>query len=104
MSEPAKLKNRRSFSPDFKVRVVLELLRGDYSLSGASAHYQIKETVLSRWKQEFLERAPSLFGEKVESSASEIQELKGIVADQTIELSLLKKAFGLSPRRSGEPS
>lgn len=104
LSEVKKLKNRRSFSAEFKVQVVLELLRGDRSLSDASSHYQIKDTVLSRWKQEFLERAPQAFSAPSESKSSEIEDLKGIVADQAVELALLKKAFGLSKRRSGESS
>ena len=48
---------RRTFSAEFKTKVVLELIQGKKSLSEASREYEIKDTVLSRWKQEFLERA-----------------------------------------------
>ena len=47
---------------DFKTRVVLELLSGQKGLMQASRDYEIKDTILRRWKQEFLERAPQLFG------------------------------------------
>jgi putative transposase len=104
MSDPQKLKNRRSFTAEFKVQVVLELLRGDYSLSGASDHYQIKDSVLSRWKQEFLERAPQLFSEPSGSVASEVEDLKKLVGEQTVELSILKKAYGISTLRQGRKS
>ena len=50
------VKPRRSYTADFKVRVVLELLRGKKNISQASREYGIKDSVLSRWRQEFLER------------------------------------------------
>ncbi|HUI88358.1 MAG TPA: transposase [Anaerolineales bacterium] len=39
---------RRTFSGEFKTKVVLELLQGKKSLSEASREYEIKDTVLSR--------------------------------------------------------
>ena len=50
---------RRSFSAEFKAKVVLELISGEKSLAQASREYGIKDTVLSRWKQEFLANARS---------------------------------------------
>ena len=101
MSDPEKLKNRRSFTPEFKVKVVLELVRGDRTLAGASVHYDIKETVLSRWKHEFLTRAPQVFAEPSGSVNDEVEELKKLVGEQAIELSILKKAYGISTRSRG---
>jgi transposase-like protein len=53
--------NRRKYDPDFKVRVVLEMISGQKGLMQASREYGIKDTGLSRWKQEFLERASQVF-------------------------------------------
>jgi len=55
------VKPRRTYTPEFKVRVVLEMLTSKKSLSQASREYGIKDSVLSRWRQEFLERAPQIF-------------------------------------------
>ena len=41
---------RRKFRPEFKVRVVMELLTGEKGLREASREYQIKDSVLSRWR------------------------------------------------------
>jgi len=49
-------KQRRQFSAEFKVRVVLEMISGEKGLMQASREYEIKDTVLSRWKQEFFAR------------------------------------------------
>ena len=53
--------NDESSAPEFKARVVLEMISGEKGLMQASREYGIKDTVLSRWKQEFLERAPQVF-------------------------------------------
>jgi transposase len=52
---------RRKFTAEFKARVVLEMLTEQKSASQASREYGIKDSVLSRWKQEFIERSPKLF-------------------------------------------
>jgi len=40
---------------------VLEMLTEQKSAAQASREYGIKDSVLSRWKQEFIERSPMLF-------------------------------------------
>ena len=52
---------RRTFNTEFKTKVVLELISGKKSLCEASREYEIKDTVLSCWKPEFLERAGEVF-------------------------------------------
>jgi transposase-like protein len=52
------MKKRRSFSPDFKARVVLEVLARQRSRAKACRHYQIKDSLLARWIQQFLEGRP----------------------------------------------
>ena len=93
------MKERRKFDPEFKVRVVLELISGQKGLMQASREYGIKDTVLSRWKQEFLERAPQLFGREQandQESDLRIAELERMVGKLTLELDLTKKALGYS--------
>ena len=52
---------RRQFTAEFKTKVVLELISEKKSLAEASREYKIKDTVLSRWKREFVERAGEIF-------------------------------------------
>ena len=52
---------RRKFSPEFKARVVLELISGKKGLMEAIREYGINDTVLSRSKNELLERAAQVF-------------------------------------------
>jgi transposase len=89
---------RRSYTADFKIKVVLELLAGEKGLAQASREYGIKDSVLSRWKQEFLERAPQLFEQPKENHSEEerIAELERMIGRLTIQLDMAKKVLGYS--------
>ena len=91
-------KPRRTYPPEFKVRVVLEMLTNKMSLSQASREYGIKDSVLSRWRQEFLERAPQVFEQPraEENQAQRIAELERLVGRQALQLDMAKKVFGNS--------
>jgi transposase len=90
MSEP-KLKNRRSFSADFKLRVVVQIVSGQRSIADLSREHQIKDSVLSHWRDQFLERAPELFGARLQGQ-DRIAELERELGRQHLELEILKKA------------
>jgi transposase-like protein len=86
----------RNYTPEFKVRVVMELITGKKSLSEASREYGIKDSVISRWRQEFLERAPQIFeqpGSK-DIQAERIAELERMLGRMTVQLEMAKKVFG----------
>ena len=90
-------KQRRQFSAEFKVRVVLEMISGEKGLMQASREYGIKDTVLSRWKQEFVERAPQVFeAQKSDDHAEKIAELERMVGRLTMQLDMAKKVLGYS--------
>ena len=85
---------RRRFSPDFKARVVMEMLTEQKSATQASREYGIKDSVLSRWKQEFIERSPQLFeqGTVSDDRDQRIAELERMVGRLAMELEMAKKA------------
>jgi transposase len=86
---------RRRFTPEFKAKVVIELLTGAKGLMQASREYGIKDSVLSRWKQEFLERAPQVFAQPKAKDPQEerIAELERMVGRMTLQLDMAKKVF-----------
>ena len=90
--------NRRKFDPDFKVRVVLEMISGEKGLMQASREYGIKDSVLSRWKQEFLERAAQVFAEPQAADQQEerIAELERMVGKLSMQLDMAKKVLKYS--------
>jgi transposase len=92
------VKKRRTYTPEFKVRVVLELISGKKSSSQVSREYGIKDTLISRWWQEFLERAPQIFElpGQPDSQAKRIAELERMAGRLVLQLEMAKKVFGSS--------
>lgn len=94
---------RRSFTAEYKAKVVLDLISGAKSLAQASREYGIKDTVLSRWKQEFLTKASQLFEQPKDTQEKEerIAELERMVGKLTMQLELQKKvlSYANSPLR-----
>jgi transposase-like protein len=86
---------RRKFTPEFKAKVVLEILAQGRSLAQASREYGIKDSVLSRWRQEFIERSPMLFerDQAKDERNERIAELERMVGRLTMELDAAKKVF-----------
>ena len=93
---------RRKFTAEFKIKVVLELISGEKGLMQASREYGIKDSVLSRWKQEFLERASQVFEQphKADPQVERIADLERMIGRMTLELDIAKKVFGGSNYRS----
>ncbi len=52
---------RRTFTAEFKARVVLEAISDVKSSTEICREHNIKPPLLSRWKVEFLENAPKVF-------------------------------------------
>ncbi len=99
--------SRRKFSAEFKVKVVLELIGGKKSLAEAGREYQIKDTVLSRWKQEFLERATEIFEQPQDDQEKDVRiaELERMVGRLTMQVEVSKKvlSYASSLRKNGDP-
>lgn len=91
-------KRRRSFSAEFKAQVVLELISGKKGLLEASREYNIKDTVLSRWKQEFVGKASQVFEQPQEVQEKEARnaELERMVGKLTMQIELQKKVLSLA--------
>ena len=85
---------RRTFAAKFKAQVVLEVLTGVKTSAQICRGHQIKESVLSRWKQRFIERAPELFERSQTQGHQEerIAELERMVGRLAMELEMAKKA------------
>ena len=90
-----KRKGRR-FTPEFKVQVVLEALRGESSqVSELCRRHNLSEDQLSKWKQQFLENVASLFelsDKPYKNAAERIAQLEQLVGRLTVALDIHKKA------------
>ena len=91
------MNQRRSFTPQFKTRVVLEVLTKLKSMAQVCREYDLKEQVVTRWKAEFLERAPTVFAtnQQRDEAHERIADLERLVGRLTMELEIAKKASQL---------
>jgi len=96
------MSNRRSFTPEFKAQVVLEVLSGTKSLAEVCREHEIKSDLLGHWKATLLERAALVFhrDERRSREQDQIAELERLVGRQALELEVLKKASSLWTSRS----
>lgn len=91
------MNQRRSFTPQFKTQVVLEILTRLKSTAQVCREYDLKEQVVMRWKADFLERAPTLFAPEQDRSQEQarIADLERLVGRLTLELESAKKVSRL---------
>src|SRR5665811_1525948 len=93
---------RRQYSAEEKIRIVLEGLRGEENISELCRREGIAASMYYGWSKEFLEAGKRrLAGDTARAATSgevkdlrrEAQELKAVVAEQALELRLLKKSM-----------
>lgn len=92
------MKTRNQYPPEFKTKVVLEILSEQLTVNQIAAKYNVSPVVLSRWKKEFLERASEVFKKgpteaekELEQSKEHIADLERKVGQLTYEVDWLKK-------------
>lgn len=87
----------RSFTPDFKAQVVLEVLSGSRSAAEICRQYELKPQLLSLWRSELVNHAATVFqrAEQPDHSQARIAELEQLVGRLTLELEVAKKASNL---------
>jgi transposase len=85
---------RKRYSAEEKIRIVLDGLRGEHSIAELCRRAGITEGLYYSWSKEFLEAGKRrLAGDTACAATSDAQELKEVVAEQALELRLLKKSM-----------
>lgn len=90
---------KRTFSAEFKAKLVIELLKGEKELSQLASEHEIAPNQLRNWKSEFLANAANAFDNKkdenlketLKSSEAEKDELYKKVGRLTTQVDWLKK-------------
>ena len=69
---------RKSYSADFKAKVVLEVLEGEITLNQIASKYELLPANVKNWKKMFLENMSLAFDKSavVKEYKSEIESLK----------------------------
>ena len=93
---------KRSFSPEYKAKIVLEILREEHTISEIGTREQISAKQLSNWKKEFLDNAALVFAKgklerehkhKLDEAEAREEATMAKVGQLTLEVDLLKKKY-----------
>jgi len=68
-------KKRKNHSEEFKARVALEVIKGVQTMSELSSRYKVHPTVITRWRQQLIERAAEVFSRGDHGSGKTEEEL-----------------------------
>jgi transposase len=87
--------NRRSYSREFKLEAVRQLLEGKKGLAQTARNLQINRTMLSRWRKEYLADPDSAFlGSGRHKPADEdLAQLRREIVELREEREILKKVL-----------
>jgi len=106
---------RKQYSAEEKICIVLDGLRGEQSIAELCRREGIAQSIYYKWSKEFFEAGKRrLAGDTARAASTgdvtalrrEARELKEVVAEQTLELRLLKKKHdrGWGRRRMKYPA
>ena len=87
----------RTFTPEFKSQVVLQVLTGTKSAAQVCREHNLKDSLFYRWKDEFLANAAKAFHQDAQSRQDKerIAELEQLVGRLTLQLEISKKVSSL---------
>ena len=88
-------RKRRTFTPEFKGKVVLEALSGDSSQAEVCRRHNLSDEQLSKWKRQLVDNVATIFetaDKKSDASMERIAQLEQLVGRLTLSLEIQKKA------------
>ena len=87
-------KKRRKFSGAFKAKVAIEALKERETLAEISKRFEVHPNMISKWKQEFLERSAEVFDKKSDADSEvDPEKLYAKIGQLEIENDFLKKSL-----------
>jgi transposase len=90
------MKKRKTYSPGFKTKIVLEVLQERETVQEIARKYEIHPSQISTWKTQFLSQADQVF-ERGASKTEDDKEKDALfkkVGQLQLEVDFLKKVLG----------
>jgi transposase len=87
---------RRSHSPEFKAKVALAAVQGDFSMAELVKKFDVHANQIADWKKQLLSGASDVFekgAQKAEESELIVQELHAKIGQLTIENDFLERGL-----------
>ena len=96
--------NRKKWSNEEKVTIVLEMVKGEGSIASICTRYGVSATQAYRWQEQFLAGGRAALADRrcrgsLDPVADENRQLKELVGQQALIIEAQKKLNGVLPRR-----
>jgi len=95
----------RKFSPEFKRRVVEDILAGRHRMAEVCREHRLSKTLVRQWRKEYGEQGAGAWQAAVETKAQraaverQVAELEAALGRATLEIEFLQRAL----KRAGLP-
>ena len=96
---------RKTFTVEFKSKVVLEILREEKTISQIASEYGAHPNQLGNWKKTVIAGLPGLLADsrrkddEKEALKLQVQELFTQLGEVTAQFNWLKKKYGVDPTK-----
>ena len=91
--------HKKTYTPEFKAKVVLEVLREERMLNQIASDYEVAPSVVSKWRAVVMADFHQLFAQRTEADKlkamyeAKVDELHRQIGELQVELSWLKKKY-----------
>lgn len=89
-------RKRRTHSPEFKAKVALAAISGEFTMAELVKKYDVHANQITDWKKQLLCNASDVFGkdaQKAEESAETIEQLHAKIGQLTMENDFLERGL-----------
>jgi transposase-like protein len=93
-------KTTKRYTPRFKFQVVMETFKSSKPIGQIAKAFGVHPITIHKWKKEFIEKGPELFGQKttIHEYERKMRELERLIGQKEVEIALLKNFLaGASP-------
>lgn len=88
------MRKHRKFTSELKAKICLQILSGAKTTAQVCREHQLGETVVGRWKKQFIEQAALIFEQDGRRTKEDerVGELERMVGRLSMEIEVAKKA------------
>jgi len=91
------MSKNKSYSNEFKFKVILEIIKGDLTVAEIISKYQVSRSVLCKWKRLFIDNGSAIFKQpSTESSklakTKELEKLHATIGKLKVENDFLQES------------
>ncbi|MFZ8988620.1 MAG: transposase [Methylophilaceae bacterium] len=90
---------KKTYSPKLKLKIALEALKNDKTISQICQEYSVANSQVYKWKKQLFDEGSSIFENasvaRTNAQTVEVERLYGQIGKLTVELNFAKKCAGL---------